>query len=97
MTFVGSTSLSKAVETMKSECVGILYSGSEISSDEPVSVPRLGTGSIWQTLDEYLSKGTRSPDLVPVLGKKEARIPCMQPVMYISVEHEARKMGEAEV
>ena len=68
MIFVGPTSLSNAVGAMKSESVGIQYSGSNISSDEPVSVPRSGIGSIWQTLDEYLPIGTRSLESSPCIG-----------------------------
>ena len=39
MNLEGSTSLSKAGGTMKSESMEIQYSGSKISSDELVSVP----------------------------------------------------------
>ena len=70
MTFVGSISLSKAVGTMKFESVGIQYSGSKISSDEPVSVPRSEVESIQQTLEEYLPIGTRSRDSSPCIGDK---------------------------
>ena len=70
MTFVGSTSLSKAVGTIKSRSVGIQYSGSKISSDEPGSIPRSGIGSIQQTLEEYLPISTRSSESSLCIGDK---------------------------
>ena len=71
MTFGGSTSLFKAVGTMKSKSVGIPYSGSKISSNEQVSVPRSVIGSIqcrpWMNI--YL-KVQGHLSLLPCIGDR---------------------------